>query len=161
MSKSSKEDEIIDDLCVRREEIEKLFHPKPARTTFHDWVNKGLIVMARGLRGYYLLNKTRVRLGMNPVDLKRYRKEMAIPQVDSEQVKENFEKEEPKADLGSNPPAYMSVKEAATYLTVSPATMHREIQARRVKVVRIGRRVLLRKVDLDRYIETNANWLNE
>ena len=97
MSKSSKEDEIIDDLCVRREEIEKLFHPKPARTTFHDWVNKGLIVMARGLRGYYLLNKTRVRLGMNPVDLKRYRKEMAIPQVDSEQFKENFEKENLKS----------------------------------------------------------------
>jgi hypothetical protein len=73
MAKSKLESHIEDDLVVKRETIIKLFDPPPGRTTFHEWVNKGAIVKARNLKGYYLLNATRVRLGMNPVSIKDLR----------------------------------------------------------------------------------------
>ncbi len=161
MAKSTREKEIQDDLCVRREDIEKLFQPAPGKTTFYKLVNEGLIVQARGVSGYYLLNKTRIRLGMNPVDVKVYREGLENPRVESEPVVDSPAEKTVVTDLRSNPPAYMNVKEAAIYLTISPATLHREIKARRVKVVRVGRRVLLCRKDLDRYIETSSNWINE
>jgi hypothetical protein len=39
------------------------------KTAFHDWVNKGKIVRARDLTGYFLLNTKRVRLRMPPGDV--------------------------------------------------------------------------------------------
>ncbi|CAA6692605.1 MULTISPECIES: hypothetical protein [unclassified Lentimonas] len=69
-----------DDIAVRREEICKLFNPAPGKTAFHDWVNKGRIVKARGLTGYFLLNATRLRIRMPPVDVKAYRKDCSAEQ---------------------------------------------------------------------------------
>jgi hypothetical protein len=69
-----------DDIAVRREEICKLFNPPPGKTAFHDWVNKGKIVKARDLSGYFLLNATRLRLRMPPVDVKAYRKDYSAEQ---------------------------------------------------------------------------------
>ena len=72
-SKSKFEAHIEDDIAVNREEICSLFNPPPGKTSFFDWVNKGHIVKARSIKGYYLLNATRVRQGMNPIDLQSYR----------------------------------------------------------------------------------------
>lgn len=71
---------VEDDIAVRREEICKLFTPPPGKTAFHDWVNKGKIVKARDLSGYFLLNATRVRLRMPPVDVKAYRRDYSAEQ---------------------------------------------------------------------------------
>jgi hypothetical protein len=72
--KSKFEAHIEDDIAVKRDEICSLFNPPPGKTSFFDWVNKGHIVKARSIKGYYLLNATRVRQGMNPIDLQSYRK---------------------------------------------------------------------------------------
>jgi hypothetical protein len=69
-----------DDIAVRRDEICKLFNPPPGKTAFHDWVNKGKIVKARDLTGYFLLNATRLRLRMPPVDVKAYRRDYSAEQ---------------------------------------------------------------------------------
>jgi hypothetical protein len=78
MVKSKLESHIEDDLAVKRETIIKLFDPPPGKTTFHEWVNKGAIVKARNLKGYYLLNATPVRLGMNPIPMKDLRDRMEV-----------------------------------------------------------------------------------
>ena len=74
-----------DDVAVRREEICKLFSPSPGKTAFHDWVNKGRIVKARGMSGFYLLNATRIRLNMPAVDVKAYRREMESKEKSQQQ----------------------------------------------------------------------------
>ena len=47
----------------------------------------------------------------------------------------------------------MNVGEAADYLRVSAKTLQRETNNRQIRVARIGRRLVYRKVDLDRYLE--------
>ena len=47
----------------------------------------------------------------------------------------------------------MNVGEAADYLRVSSKTLQRETNTRQIRVARIGRRLVYRKVDLDRYLE--------
>jgi len=47
----------------------------------------------------------------------------------------------------------MNVGEAADYLRVSSKTLQRETNNRQIRVARIGRRLVYRKVDLDRYLE--------
>ena len=47
----------------------------------------------------------------------------------------------------------MNVGEAADYLRVSSKTLQRETNSRQIRVARIGRRLVYRKVDLDRYLE--------
>ena len=64
-----------DDLLVNREKILEMFDPEPSRSTFFDWVNKGTIVKARGIQGFYLLNASRKKLRMPPLDVSKYRKE--------------------------------------------------------------------------------------
>ena len=71
---------VEDDIAVRREEICKLFTPPLGKTAFHDWVNKGKIVKARDLSGYFLLNATRARLRMPRVDVKAYRRDYSAEQ---------------------------------------------------------------------------------
>ena len=164
MRKSRKEDEIVDDLCVRREEIEKLFHPPPAKATFHRWVNEEVVVMARGLSGYFLLNRTRVRLGMPPVDVNAYRESLVMPEQQKPEVPdEAVVVEAPIPSIRAHPPQLMTVKEAAKYLTVSPASMHRELKAGRIRFARLGRRILIRSKDLDIYVENNlaGAWLED
>ena len=71
----SNDPHLEDDLLVSREKILEMFDPPPGRSTFFEWVNKGLVVKARGLTGYYLLNATRKKVKMPLVDVKRYRAE--------------------------------------------------------------------------------------
>lgn len=47
----------------------------------------------------------------------------------------------------------MNVGEAADYLRVSSKTLQRETNNGQIRVARIGRRLVYRKVDLDRYLE--------
>ena len=44
--------------AVRRETISAYFDPPMARSTFHDFVNKGKIVPVKGIRGFYKLNES-------------------------------------------------------------------------------------------------------
>lgn len=62
-----------DDIAVRGDEICKLFDPPLKKTSFHDKVNAGKIAMAGDLRGYYLLNATRLINGFPEVDIQAYR----------------------------------------------------------------------------------------
>ncbi|MDG1242808.1 MAG: hypothetical protein P8R37_04965 [Opitutae bacterium] len=71
----SNDPHLEDDLLVSREKILEMFDPPPGRSTFFEWVNKGLVVKARGLTGYYLLNATRKKVKLPLVDVKRYRAE--------------------------------------------------------------------------------------
>jgi hypothetical protein len=48
---------------VRYETIRDFFSPPLARSTFHDLVNKGQIIPMKGLKGFYLMNESRRRLG--------------------------------------------------------------------------------------------------
>lgn len=71
----SEDPHLDDDLLVNREKILEMFDPQPSRSTFFDWVNKGSIVKARGIQGFYLLNASRTKLRMPPVDIAKYREE--------------------------------------------------------------------------------------
>jgi hypothetical protein len=71
--------EIEDDVLVRRETILELFNPPPSRSSFFEWVKSGRIIKARGLKGYYLLNATRRKLRVPPVDVASFRKQEATP----------------------------------------------------------------------------------
>ena len=51
-------------------------------------------------------------------------------------------------------PKYLSVKEAARYLTVSERNLRERIASREIPFVRFGSRVLFRIVDLDRYVDS-------
>lgn len=55
------------EFAVRRETISRYFEPPLPRSTFHDFVNKGVIVPMKGLRGFYLLNASLRRLGLREV----------------------------------------------------------------------------------------------
>ena len=51
-----------------RDTLIGFFHPPIGKSTFHDLVGKGLILPVKGLRGFYRLNESLVRLGLRPVD---------------------------------------------------------------------------------------------
>ena len=55
--------------------------------------------------------------------------------------------------LRSNPPANMSVKEASFYLGVSERKLRDSIARGDVRHVRFGSRIILRKQDLDLFLE--------
>jgi len=71
----SKDPHLEDDILVSRDKIIEMFDPPPGRSTFFEWVNKGTVVKARGLTGYFLLNATRKKVKLPLVDVKRYRAE--------------------------------------------------------------------------------------
>lgn len=58
-----------------------------------------------------------------------------------------------KRNLRNNPPKLLNVTEASTYIGVSPRTLRSWISERKIKVARLGGRVVLRLVDVDRFIE--------
>jgi hypothetical protein len=62
-----------DEIAVRGEVICNLFDPPLKKTAFHAKVNAGQIAMAGDLRGYYLLNATRLRNGFPEIDIQAYR----------------------------------------------------------------------------------------
>lgn len=62
-----------DDICVRKLAINQLFDKPLPDSTFHDRVNRGEIRPSR-IRGYYLLNATRINLGLPEIDIQEYRR---------------------------------------------------------------------------------------
>ena len=56
-------------------------------------------------------------------------------------------------NLRNNPPKLLNVTEASTYIGVSQRTLRSYISERKIKVARLGGRVVLRLVDVDRFIE--------
>jgi len=57
-------------------------------------------------------------------------------------------------DLRCNPPALLNVPEASQYIGISQRFLRTIIKERKVPSVRIGSRVFLRLVDIDRWIES-------
>ena len=55
------------EFAVRRETISRYFEPPLPRSTFHDFVSKGVIIPMKGVRGFYLLNASLRRLGLREV----------------------------------------------------------------------------------------------
>lgn len=55
------------EFAVRWETISRFFDPPMARSTFHDFVNKGKIIPLKGIRGFYKLNESLHRLGLREV----------------------------------------------------------------------------------------------
>ncbi len=66
MSKSSSKNEPTGypEYAVRAEVIGRFFDPPLASSTFHDFVNKGMITPMKGIRGFYKLNDSLRRLGL-------------------------------------------------------------------------------------------------
>ena len=56
----------------------------------------------------------------------------------------------------SNPPKNLNVPEAADYIGISQRYLRSLIAERKIRVVRIGHRVLLRLIDVDRWMESKA-----
>lgn len=57
----------VPEFAVDRETITRFFQPPIGKSTFHDLVGKGRILPVKGLRGFYRLNESLVRLGLRPV----------------------------------------------------------------------------------------------
>jgi excisionase family DNA binding protein len=55
--------------------------------------------------------------------------------------------------IRSSPPINMSVVEASLYLGVSERKLRESIARREVKHVRFGSRIILRKLDLDSFLD--------
>jgi len=74
-------------MFVRREEILSYFNPTPGRSTFFDWVNRGLVIPAN-VKGYYKLNATLKNLNLPQVDVVQRQKAMDASQrlVDRERA---------------------------------------------------------------------------
>ena len=64
------------------------------------------------------------------------------------------QKQEKTLSVRATPPKLLNVQEAAAYLAISEKKLRRLISDRQVPVVRIGRRIVLRTVDLDRFVES-------
>lgn len=52
---------------VKRQKFCEMFSPPLARSTFYDWVRAGKITPMKQCSGYFLLNASRVRLGLPPL----------------------------------------------------------------------------------------------
>lgn len=62
------------EIFVRREAFDRYFAKPIPKATFFRWVNEGKVKKARDLDGWYLLNKTLVHQGMQPVDVTEFQK---------------------------------------------------------------------------------------
>lgn len=58
-----------------------------------------------------------------------------------------------ESSIRTEPPRLLSAREAARYIGVSERTVRSWIADRKIKVARLGGRVVLRLVDVDRFIE--------
>lgn len=56
---------------------------------------------------------------------------------------------QPAADIRSNPPEIMSVTELAMYLNQSPRKTWEDVRLGRIPSIKLGGRVLLRRVDIE------------
>lgn len=57
-------------------------------------------------------------------------------------------------DIRISAPANMNVTEAAIYCDVSERSIRERIATRELRHIRFGRRIILRKVDLDSFLES-------
>jgi len=55
------------EFAVRREGFDRYFDKPLPRSTFHDLVNKGIVIPLKGLKGFYKLNETLRRMGLREV----------------------------------------------------------------------------------------------
>ena len=55
--------------------------------------------------------------------------------------------------IRNNPPKLLNVVEGSKYIGVSERTLRSWISERKIRVARLGGRVVLRLVDVDRFIE--------
>ena len=55
------------EFAVSRDTIRSFFHPEISTSTFHDFVKNGVVIPVDGLRGFYKLNESLLRLGLRPV----------------------------------------------------------------------------------------------
>ena len=58
--------------------------------------------------------------------------------------------------IRSNPPKNLNVPEAADYIGISPRYLRSLIAERKIRVIRIGHRVMLRLIDVDRWMESKT-----
>ncbi len=65
--------------------------------------------------------------------------------------------EQAKSLIRQNPPRNMSVAEASTYIGVSERKLREQIALRSIKVVRIGKRIVIRCKDLEQFLDGLAN----
>lgn len=49
-------------------------------------------------------------------------------------------------------PVYFNPRDAAAYLTISPRTLWKETNARRINAARFGRRLIYPRAELDRFV---------
>ena len=60
-------------------------------------------------------------------------------------------------ELRNNPPIYMNISEAASYLTVSERFLRGQIAERRIRFAKVERRIILRRKDLDLFVENRLS----
>lgn len=58
--------------------------------------------------------------------------------------------------LRSNPPVNLTLKEAATYIGISPRKLWNETCAGNVRVARVGRRLIIKRAEIDRWLDLLA-----
>jgi excisionase family DNA binding protein len=58
------------------------------------------------------------------------------------------------SDIRTNPPKLLSVAEASNYIGISERYLRSLIADRNIPTARIGKRIVFRLVDLDRWIES-------
>ena len=58
--------------------------------------------------------------------------------------------------IRSNPPKNLNVPEAADYIGISQRYLRSLIAERKIRVGRIGHRVMLRLIDVDRWMESKT-----
>jgi excisionase family DNA binding protein len=61
------------------------------------------------------------------------------------------------SELQANPPRYMSVRETALYLTTSERFLRGQIADRRIRFAKVGGRMILRREDLDLFLESRLS----
>ena len=70
------------EFAVRREGFDQFFDKPMPRSTFHDMVNRGIIIPMKGLKGFYKLNESLCRMGLKPVQ--------ALPEAAKERTMEEM-----------------------------------------------------------------------
>jgi excisionase family DNA binding protein len=59
-----------------------------------------------------------------------------------------------ESSIRATPPKVLNVPEASQYIGISQRNLRSLIADRKIKVARIGHRVLLRLIDVDRWLES-------
>jgi excisionase family DNA binding protein len=68
--------------------------------------------------------------------------------------KNEIDKHQGGSDIRTNPPKLLSVAEASLYIGISERYLRSLVADRHIPTARIGKRIVFRLVDLDRWIES-------